>query len=167
MHAPSTVPAVTVVVVMMMMILLTIVMWCNATFRSVGSLLVFSQRRCGLSIFCCIFRSIVFFQTLSFNSFIHSSLLSVTQQQQQQHTQGYRRYYHGLRDFLSSQPEVAPHIEIVPNEDAGITGNFEVTVRDTGHVLHSKRTRRQGKADSSAERYAIVEQIKALICADA
>ena len=59
---------------------------------------------------------------------------------------------------------MAQHIHIVPQEDPSITGNFEVTVLATGHILHSKRTRRQGKADSSAERFAIVEQIKALIC---
>ena len=47
--------------------------------------------------------------------------------------------------------------------DFGITGNFEVTVLETGQVLHSKRHAGQGKAESAQERARIVEQIQELL----
>lgn len=72
---------------------------------------------------------------------------------------GYYRYFNGLRDYLSSQPSVASKIRLVPKEDTWITGNFEVTVKSTGQVLHSKRHAGQGKAQSMKEREAILQQI--------
>ena len=78
-------------------------------------------------------------------------------------TTGYRRHYDGLKDFLSSQPDVSDKIELVPREDAMVTGNFEVSVIKTGQVLHSKRHAGQGKAQSESERNAILEQIKELL----
>ena len=44
-------------------------------------------------------------------------------------------------------------------EDRGTTGNFEVTILPTGQVLHSKRNNGQGRAETIAERTAIVNQI--------
>jgi hypothetical protein len=76
---------------------------------------------------------------------------------------GYRKYYNGLRDFLSAQSSVADKIELIPLEDRGTTGNFEVTVVDTRQVLHSKRKYGQGRAESNAERMAILEQIEELL----
>jgi hypothetical protein len=49
-----------------------------------------------------------------------------------------------------------------PKQDASITGNFEVTVLDTGKVLHSKKNGK-GKAESSVERMEILEQIQELL----
>lgn len=57
-------------------------------------------------------------------------------------------------------------LEVIPKEDAGTTGNFEVTVVDTGLVLHSKKnnsSRGQNKAESDRERVAILNQIQVLI----
>jgi hypothetical protein len=56
-------------------------------------------------------------------------------------------------------------VQLIPLEDAGVTGNFEVTVLDgTGRVLHSKRTvAGHGKAESDRERLAILEQIVELL----
>jgi hypothetical protein len=79
------------------------------------------------------------------------------------HIIGYKKYYNGLRDFLYSQSSIADRIELFPLEDRGTTGNFEVTVVDTGQYLHSKKKYRQGRAESSAERMAILEQIKELL----
>lgn len=76
---------------------------------------------------------------------------------------GYKRYYRALKDFLSSQPSVNSKIELIPKEDRMVTGNFEVTVLETGQVLHSKRHAGQGRAESNAEKMAILEQIEELV----
>jgi hypothetical protein len=57
-------------------------------------------------------------------------------------------------------------LEIIPKEDPGTTGNFEVTALDTGHVLHSKKrnsAQGQNKAETDRERAAILNQIQVLI----
>lgn len=74
---------------------------------------------------------------------------------------GFGRYYKGLRDFLNSQ--VGDQIELIPKEDRGITGNFEVTVLETGKLLHSTMKMGQGKATSNAERMVILDQIQELL----
>jgi predicted Rdx family selenoprotein len=74
---------------------------------------------------------------------------------------GYHRYFTYLRDFLIS--ELGDKIEVVPLEDPGVTGNFEVTVMDTGDLIHSKRRWGQGKATSTAEKMVIVDQIKEIL----
>ena len=77
---------------------------------------------------------------------------------------GYRRYYDGLSKYLlSSQSTVANKIEMIPMEDRRVTGNFEVTVKNTGQVLHSKRHAGQGRAESEAEKRAIMEQIEEVL----
>ena len=73
---------------------------------------------------------------------------------------GYRRHFAALRDFLSTQ---VPQVQVLPKEDKGVTGNFEVTVVGTGQVLHSKRHAGQGRAESLAEKEAILEQIQELL----
>jgi hypothetical protein len=75
---------------------------------------------------------------------------------------GYSRQYNGLKEFLSSQPSIANKFVMSPKKDASITGNFEVTVLDTGKVLHSKKNGK-GKAESSVERMEILEQIQELL----
>lgn len=42
--------------------------------------------------------------------------------------------------------------------DRGVTGNFEVTIVDTGKLLHSKKSG-QGFPDTAAKQQAIVSQI--------
>jgi hypothetical protein len=77
---------------------------------------------------------------------------------------GYRKYYNGLREYLLSQSSLAHRrVELVPLEDARVTGNFEVTVLGTGQILHSKRQVGQGRAQTEAERRAILEQILELL----
>ena len=75
---------------------------------------------------------------------------------------GYGRQFRGLKDFLSKQ-SFADQIEVLGHEDRGVTGNFEVTVKETGQLLHSKRTAGQGKAESKSERAALVEMIAELL----
>jgi len=68
-----------------------------------------------------------------------------------------------LRDFLYSQPGISEAVELIPLEDRGTTGNFEVTVVETGEYLHSKKKYGQGRAESNAERMAILDQIQELM----
>ena len=75
---------------------------------------------------------------------------------------GYVRQYRGLREFLAKQ-SFADRIEVIPKEDRGVTGNFEVTGKSTGEVLHSKRVAGQGRAETAKERQDICEQIMELL----
>ena len=43
--------------------------------------------------------------------------------------------------------------------DRGVTGNFEVTIADTGKLIHSK-SRGEGFADTAQARQSIVGRIK-------
>lgn len=47
-------------------------------------------------------------------------------------------------------------------QDPGTTGNFEVTLVETGQLLHSK-ARGQGKCQSREEKEAIIEKIQAYL----
>lgn len=47
----------------------------------------------------------------------------------------------------------------IPLKDNRITGNFEVTILNTGELVHSKK-RGKGKAQSSEERAHIAERIE-------
>jgi selT/selW/selH-like putative selenoprotein len=62
-----------------------------------------------------------------------------------------------LKDFLSK--EFRDLIKVNEQMDRGVTGNFEVTIVDTGKLIHSKR-QGHGFADTAKERQSIVEQIK-------
>ncbi len=62
-----------------------------------------------------------------------------------------------LKDFLIQ--EFRDLIQVNEQRDRGITGNLEVTILNTGKVIHSKR-RGQGYANTAQARQSIVEQIK-------
>jgi hypothetical protein len=78
---------------------------------------------------------------------------------------GYKRYYTALKRFLLLR--VNGHkLQVIPKEDIGTTGNFEVTVVGSGQVLHSKKqyhSKGQNKAETDGERQAILNQIQVLI----
>jgi hypothetical protein len=79
------------------------------------------------------------------------------------HSQGYGKYYKSLQKFLLKRL-YGRKVQLIPLEDTGVTGNFEVTVLHSGRVLHSKRTMAgHGKAESDRERLAILEQIVELL----
>lgn len=73
---------------------------------------------------------------------------------------GYGRQFNALKDFLSKQPKLANRVAVIGKKDSTVTGNFEVTVTETGEVLHSKRHGGQGKAESQKERDAIVARLE-------
>lgn len=77
------------------------------------------------------------------------------------YTTDYGKYYRSLRDFLTSH--LGDQVELIPKEDHRITGNFEVTVVETGQLLHSKTKMKQGKATSTEERMMILEKIKNIL----
>lgn len=54
-------------------------------------------------------------------------------------------------------------MEFVPLEDKITTGNFEVTITDTGELIHSKKKLGMGKAVSTDEREAIIAKIRAVL----
>lgn len=75
---------------------------------------------------------------------------------------GYNRQYKSLEKFLLARVD-GRRVQLIPKEDPGVTGNFEITVVPTGQVLHSKRHAGQGKAESDKERAALLEQILELL----
>ena len=77
------------------------------------------------------------------------------------YTVGYRSRYNGLANFLTSR--LSDRIEVIPVEDPGISGNFEVTVLDTGELLHSKKLKKQGTAWTRGSRMAILNHINDLL----
>ena len=70
---------------------------------------------------------------------------------------------------MLADPVIGERIEVLPNEDAATTGNFEVTMikadqdgRSQEELIHSKQHMGMGKALSRKERtcMAIVERLK-------
>jgi hypothetical protein len=51
-------------------------------------------------------------------------------------------------------------VKFQPLKDPGTTGNFEITIVETGELVHSKSTRGQGKCESNSERAALCDKIK-------
>jgi len=51
-------------------------------------------------------------------------------------------------------------VKFQPLKDPGTTGNFEITIVETGELVHSKITRGQGKCESNSERAALCDKIK-------
>lgn len=77
---------------------------------------------------------------------------------------GYYRPYKKLRDYLSTHPALKGKIQINGKEDPIRTGNFEVTIKETGYALHSKQYNKgQSMAKSQKERDAIVTQLIKLL----
>ena len=76
---------------------------------------------------------------------------------------GYGRFFKSLRDFLYSQPDIGNRIELHERKDRMTTGNFEVTVKATGQVLHSKKAGTGGKCNTEKERLDLVDKIQDIL----
>jgi len=61
-----------------------------------------------------------------------------------------------LKDVLTN--EFRDRIKVVEKMDRGTTGNFEVTIVETGKLIHTKKGG-QGFADTAGKQQAIVSQI--------
>ena len=71
---------------------------------------------------------------------------------------GYLRFLNALTPVLEA--EFPGQIKISPLKDPGTTGNFEITLMETGELIHSKSKRGQGKCESNSERAALCEKIR-------
>lgn len=75
---------------------------------------------------------------------------------------GFKRYYDALTLYLDEQfPE--GKLSYIEAKDKGVTGNFEVTIEETGEKIHSVRWRGHTKAQTQGERDAIVAKIKEVL----
>lgn len=68
------------------------------------------------------------------------------------------RFYNRLKTQLEAA--FGDRISLTPTEDPGTTGRFEVVLRNTGELLHSKKYRRQGRCEDPREVQALVDQIQ-------
>jgi hypothetical protein len=68
-----------------------------------------------------------------------------------------RFHSRALKDFLNEK--FRDLIRVSKRMDRGVTGNFGVTIVDTGKLLHSK-SRGDGFADTALARQSILGQIK-------
>lgn len=68
------------------------------------------------------------------------------------------RFYNRLQTQLVAA--FGDRISLTPTEDPGVSGRFEVVLRNTGELLHSKKHRRQGRCEDPREVQALVDQIQ-------
>lgn len=68
------------------------------------------------------------------------------------------RFYNRLTPQLEAV--FGDRISFIQTEDPGVTGRFEVVLRNTGELLHSKKTRGQGRCEDPREVQALVDQIQ-------
>ena len=61
---------------------------------------------------------------------------------------------------MEQQKDLADQIAIEGLEDRGVTGNFEIRVGKDKKLIHSKRTKGQGRAETTTERAMIAEMIQ-------
>eukprot|EP01032_Pedospumella_encystans_P021607 gene21607-24502_t len=69
-----------------------------------------------------------------------------------------KRYFDSFAVALDD--EFPGQLEIVGKEDRGTTGNFEVVIKSTYELIHSKSKRGQGKCQTPAEREAVFDKIR-------
>ena len=68
------------------------------------------------------------------------------------------RFYNRLKAQLVEK--FGDRIRFVKTEDPGVTGRFEVVLLNTGKLLHSKKTRGQGRCEDPREVKAVIDQIQ-------
>ena len=72
---------------------------------------------------------------------------------------GYLKHYLSLEKFLLEQT-FADQIEVIGMKDERRSGNFDIFIGDDKQLVYSKRTMRQGKAETPEAREMIVEFIQ-------
>jgi hypothetical protein len=68
------------------------------------------------------------------------------------------RYFRALSQSLRSTFSER-ELVLVPIEDRGTTGRFEIIIKNTGELIHSKSTRGQGRCDRPGETEAVAAAI--------
>ena len=79
---------------------------------------------------------------------------------------GYARYYRSLRDFLTSQPDLAHRIVVQGLADRAVTGNFEVTAGQDVLLYSKRRSGGSGKCETAAERYELMDKLQDILSAE-
>ena len=75
---------------------------------------------------------------------------------------GYKRFYVALERALMDEFDDS-ELVVTPQEDPGTTGNFEITIVNTGELIHSKKTMSQGRCETQEETQAVVAKIRAFL----
>ena len=57
----------------------------------------------------------------------------------------------------------AGKIEYYPVKDIGATGRFEITILNTGKLVHSKATQGLGRCESESERQRLVKILRVFV----
>ena len=61
------------------------------------------------------------------------------------------------------ESEFDDDVMVIASPDEGRTGRFEVSLQQSGKLVHSKDTRGQGKCDSTSEQQAVIDAIQEYI----
>lgn len=75
---------------------------------------------------------------------------------------GYGRYVDELAVALEDRFGVGV-VEVIGLQDSEITGNFEITLVQTGELIHSRATRNQGVCQSELERNQLFAKIQSYL----
>jgi hypothetical protein len=73
----------------------------------------------------------------------------------------FQRYCDALAVALDS--EFGADVHVVGKRDPMSSGRFEVTIKETGELIHSKATRGQGRCESKAEKDAVIAKVQAAL----
>ena len=74
---------------------------------------------------------------------------------------GYGPQAYALGDVLAAEFDSDVKIQYIKDEQK--TGNFEVVLLETGHLIHSKKKDGKGKAESNKERAGICDAIQSYL----
>ena len=55
------------------------------------------------------------------------------------------------------------HLPVSFIKDSAATGNFEVTLLNSGELIHSKKNGGGGRCESAAEQQAVIDKIQAFL----
>jgi selT/selW/selH-like putative selenoprotein len=72
----------------------------------------------------------------------------------------YGPYAKGLADVLTMV--FKDKVKVVYQKDAGSTGNYEVTLKNNGEIIHSKKAGK-GRCESSEEKQAVIDKIMSFL----
>jgi len=66
--------------------------------------------------------------------------------------------YRALKEQI--EEEFGDDVKVTCTEDPCTTGNFEVTIVESGKLIHSKSTRGQGKCETAEQVQLVIDQIQ-------
>ncbi|CAN0044694.1 unnamed protein product, partial [Choristocarpus tenellus] len=54
-------------------------------------------------------------------------------------------------------------VELIPLEDPGVTGRFEIILKNTNTLIHSKKQWGQGRCETSQEVDAVISHVRSFL----